>query len=234
MSDRDPFGDGVQRFKPEWMDAPPPPREWLLTCEERDGSRVGVLEAGRVAFLASTARIGKSHAIYQLVAAVAGGAERTTKWLGIFDIEKGGRVLLITSERDDEIRRGLYDAAETMGLDEKQRALAAKHIVPLGLAGRDDVALTSTRAPGRDESEFSIRLRTKLEDHSWTAIIIDPLSRFAGGDVEKSDTAANRMVVVLERYAQLPGSPTVIVTHDTDRGRWTRTAAGLMGALRRA
>lgn len=205
----------------KWLEHAPPTRKYLLSITH-DGTHRGVLAAGRVAFLASAGGVGKSHALCQLALAVAVAGRARTQWLGTFDVEQGGRVLLIMGEEEEgEIQRRLYDAAKAMGLSDKQRALAAANIVPMGLAGRADVALTRMLTPGGEgdtETTFSSAFRTRLEFQEWACVIIDPLSRFAGGDVEKDNNAATRMVQVLEKFSHLKGNPTIVVAHHTRKG----------------
>lgn len=202
-----------------WLKEPPPPREYLL--ESEDGR--GLLVAGRVAFIAAAGGVGKSMALCQLALAVAAGGERQTKWLGTYPVRKGGRVLLVMGEEeDDEIRRRLFYSARTMGMDNSLLDVAAANIVPMGLSGRDDVAMTKMLAAGAEGStatDFALTFLEKLKatagEAGWTCIIFDPLSRFAGGDVEKDNAAATRMVQVLERFTKLPGNPAVMVAHHT-------------------
>lgn len=205
-----------------WLKDTPRGRRYLLKHDADDGRGPrGVLAAGRVAFLASAGGVGKSHALCQLALAVAVADLSGTKWLGCFSVEEGGRVLLVMGEEEEtEIRRRLFDAAKTMGLNDAQRELAISRIVPMGLAGRTDVALTREVGPGEAETEttFSAAFRAHLESQEWACIILDPLSRFAGGDVEKDNSAATRMVQVLEKFSHLPGIPTVVVAHHTRKG----------------
>ena len=198
----------------EWLTKSPPLREYLLSVTEGGKGPRGVLASGRVAFLASPGGVGKSHALCQLALAVSVANERATKWLDTFNVDRGGRVLLVMGEEEsEEIRRRLYDAANVMGInDEKQIKEAIGNIVAMGLAGRTDIALAKT--DGTD-SKFAAMLRHKLEQHEWACIILDPLARFAGADVEKDNGAATRMVQVLEKLTHLPGKPTVIVAHHT-------------------
>ena len=216
----------------KWLETVPPTRKYLLSITT-DGNHRGVLAAGRVAFLVSAGGVGKSHALCQLALAVAvadnqqkeeeeagkAQASASTQWLGTFEVDIGGRVLLIMGEEEEEeIKRRLYDAAQVMGLSDIDKKLAATNIVPMGLAGRADLALTKVLAPGEEsetETAFSSTFRARLKSEKWACIIIDPLSRFAGGDVEKDNSAATRMVQVLEKFSHLQGNPTIVVAHHT-------------------
>lgn len=203
----------------KWLSEKPPRREYLLATKDDRG----VLAAGRVALLAAAGGAGKSYALCQLALAVAVAEQRQQHWLGTFEVRKGGRVLLVMGEEEEaEIRRRLYNAARVARLDERDFAAAAANIVPMGLAGKDDVALTRELERGEQgttATDFAELLLATLESSGpWTCILVDPLSRFAGGDVEKDNAAATRLVQVLERFTHLPGNPTVIVAHHTRKG----------------
>jgi hypothetical protein len=49
-------------------------------------------------------------------------------------------------------------------------------------------------------------------------VILDPLSRFAGPDVETDNAAATRLIQVLESFTKLTGGPAVMVAHHTTKG----------------
>jgi hypothetical protein len=212
-----------------WFSDTPPERDWLLRRDDR-----GVLPLGKVGMIAAPGGAGKSWAVTQLALAVATGFD----WLG-FEVASPGSVLLVLGEEEaDEARRRLFYAAAAMRLDTKDREVAASRLWVLPMAGRP-VALTRELervegdalplTPMADELEH--RLKTTVPPEPWRLVVFDPLSRFAGGDVEKDNAAATRFVQVLERMAHL--GPTVLVTHHTNKvtraedpaGRKTEAAA---------
>ena len=211
----------------DWFKRQPQKRDYLLMIDDggKDSGRdpIGVLAAGRVALLASAGGVGKSHALCQLALAVSVAHLQKTKWLGTFEVMKGGRVLLVMGEEEEaEIRRRLYDAARVMGLEERQHVVALENIVPMALAGQTGLALTHSEAEraGKAETPFAEALVERLNASGpWTCIILDPLARFAGGDVEKDNAAATELVQVLEKLSHVAGNPTVVVAHHTRKSQ---------------
>lgn len=198
----------------DWLTAPPPRADPLLTWG--DGQRQPLMmAAGRVALLAAAGGVGKTYALVQLALAVATG----TRWLGTYDVTRKGRVLLALAEEDmDECRRRLYMGAQVFGRagDEGVDYLHAevrRHVVPLALMGRD-VAFLGPDGPTPWHGE----LVAKLSEQPWRAVILDPLSRWGGPEIETDAHAATRVVQLLEQLTKLPGTPAVIVAHHTNKG----------------
>lgn len=206
-----------------WLATDPPRREYLL--HDRDGSALGergpgMLARGKVAILAATGGVGKTFALCGLALAVV----TRTRWLGHFPVGERlrRRVVLVLAEEDPaELRRRLHVQARAMELEpgEHGEALAGLHLLPG--AGLDTLALTR---PVDEESTLGTRtafatgLYGYLEANAgpgWDAVILDPLSRFAGPDVETDNSAATRLIQVLEQFTKLPGEPAVIVAHHT-------------------
>ena len=234
----------VGEWGADWLTKDPPPRRYLLTGA--DGK--GVLPLGRVGMLASAGGQGKSWALCQLALCVAAGVD----WLGTFKVAEGGYVLLALAEEEaEEMRRRLFYGAKALGLDDEKLALVAERIVALPLCG-ESVALTYSPEEARGfnappgtilETTFASRLRAKLHDaeHEWRLIVLDPISRFAGPDVEGDNAAATRFVQVLEKLTQVPGHPTLLVAHHTSKAARreggadasaARGASGLTDAVR--
>ncbi len=210
----------------DWLGTEPPPRRYLLS-----DSTAGVLPLGRVGMLAAGGGMGKSWALTQLAISVATGRP----WLG-FTVNHPGAVLLgLAEEEADEIRRRLYYAGMEMGLTEGDRRRAAENILPLPLAGVP-VALTYApeQAPDPEQLDtpFADALRFRLVSTAveWRLLILDPVSRFAGPDVEIDNAAATRFVQVLERLTNVAGDPSVIVAHHTAKS--TRNGPSQAGAAR--
>ena len=66
----------------------------------------------------------------------------------------------------------------------------------------------------------------------WDVVILDPLSRFAGPDVEVDNAAATRLIQVLERFTQLPGAPTILVAHHTNKSSRDKDSERSSSAVR--
>lgn len=198
----------------DWLTEPPPRADPLVTWG--DGMRQPLMmAAGRVALLAAAGGVGKTYALVQLALAIATG----TKWLGTYDVPKKGRVLLALAEEDlDECRRRLYMGAQALGRpgDEGVDYLLGevrRHVVPLALMGRD-VAFLGPDGPTAWHGE----LEARLSEQPWRAIILDPLSRWGGPEIETDAHAATRVVQLLEQLTKLPGNPAVVVAHHTNKG----------------
>lgn len=195
----------------------PHAREWLVVRPEEGGGRPGVLPLGKVGLLAGAGAAGKSWLTTQLAVAVASGA----RWVGL-EADTTGKVLLVLGEEEaEEADRRLHHAGEMMELSVDQRARAAKNLVVLPMAGRD-VALTRSLEdvePGQlPETPLLHELRRRLDkDGPWALVVLDPLARFAGADVETDNAAATRFVQVLEQVVKAPGTPSVLVTHHTTK-----------------
>jgi regulatory protein RepA len=219
----------------DWLNEDPPQRSWLLTgtVEGKDGA--GILPLGKVGMIAAAGSAGKSWLTIQLALAVATGSE----WAGL-QVASPGRVLLALGEEEaEEAQRRLYFAAKALGLDADARAQAAKRIWLLPLAGRQ-VALTgdapsARTAPspvGEHDSADGLpvtplfwELVQRLEEGAgtpafepWRLVVLDPLSRFAGLEVEADSAQATRFVQAVERLAAPKhGRPTVLLTHHTNK-----------------
>ncbi len=196
------------------LDNPPAPRQWLLERpdEETNGAtRKGVLAMGKTGLLISPGGVGKTLVLVQLALAVATG--RT--WLEHFITSTPGRVLIALAEEDvEEIRRRVYSVARAMRLTDEQRQLAAQNIVSMALAGTN-VALVESQGGRTTETTMLHELRKKLDASEWRLVILDPLSRFAGGDTEKDNAAATRFIEAAESLCKAPGSPAVLIAHHT-------------------
>jgi RecA-family ATPase len=48
-------------------------------------------------------------------------------------------------------------------------------------------------------------------------VVLDTLTRFAGGDTEKDSAQATRFIQAVESLCKAPGSPTVLVAHHTNK-----------------
>ena len=208
-----------------WLAEEPPRREYLLHDAPGAGFELagpGMLPRGKVGILAAAGGVGKTYALCGLALAVVTGRP----WLGHFPVgerRRGARVVLVLGEEDPaELRRRLHTQARAMGLDASHGPDVAR-ILALPGAGEAGLALTQ----GEDERKgvrtrfadgLLAHLRAVAErDGPWDAVILDPLSRFAGPDVEKDNSAATRLIQVLEGFTKLPGEPTIIVAHHTSQ-----------------
>ena len=192
---------------------PPPRRSWLLTLPDGEGGD-GLLPRGKVGILSAAGGTGKTAALVSLaVAAITG-----RPWFGYYRVPPTvtGRVLLLLAEESDEdAYRRIWKVADALKLTGPERVLLDANLVAIPLAGKH-VALTAMSGSGLIETPLAGMLRERLVrdagDDGWSLIGIDPLSRFAGGDVESSNEAATRYIEALESITTVPGNPTVIVS----------------------
>lgn len=210
----------------DWLTVAPPPPRWLLHLphDERDFSLStrgpGFLRRGKVGILAAAGGAGKTFALCGLALSLV----TRQRWLGRFPVgdDVGGRVVLVLGEEDqEELRRRLFAQATLMGIHERA---ALNGLLALPGAGNPHMALTRPEERDGCETPFAGSLLRYLEEEAektgkgWDAIILDPLSRFSGPDVETDNSAATRIMQVLERFAGLPGNPAVLVAHHTTKG----------------
>ncbi len=165
--------------------------------------------------------------------AVATGGE----WFGAWPC-KQGRVLLVLAEEDgEEARRRMHFASVTWSGKEK---VVAQNVTLLPAAGHG-VTLTTSDTDGVNGmlpetsrvEELRALLRAAVDGgRPYTLVVLDPSSRFAGGDVEKDNAAATRYLQVLETLtAPEFGAPNVLLTAHT-RKRAKDDEVGSTDALR--
>jgi hypothetical protein len=193
----------------------PPPRQWLLrrpNPETNGATSIGVLPLSKCGLLYGDGGVGKSWFLAQLALSVATGR----RFLEVFDVAHTGGVLLAMGEEDqEELHRRLYSVARAMRLTAEQEQLAGARIVALPLAGRP-TALVESDHGITTESAFMHGVRARLKSTvDWKLVVIDPLPRFAGADTEKDNAAATRFVQVVESLVDVPGRPSVLVSHHT-------------------
>jgi hypothetical protein len=239
------LGDQALRLSVGSLRAPPPAREYLL----RDvNTGAGMYVRGAVGMLAAAGGTGKSYALTQLCVAVATG----TTWLGVggWAPANPARVLGLFGEEDAvELERRIHYCARAAGLtSEEDLQLLAQNFTAIPLMGHS-VALTTRLDSGErlPETRFTGAVREMLwdgmrESRPYDLIVMDPLSRFAGSDVETDNNAATRWVEVVESLT-LPacGGASAIVSHhtkkrgendDADSADGIRGASGLVNGVR--
>lgn len=242
--------------KEGWLrGARPTPTPMLLTTfrpGSSGGVRTGALPRGKVALFVSPGGVGKTGLLCQLALAVATG----TRWLDTFDVEGGPQlVLLALGEEDaDEIMRRLWDAAEALKIRSNGEllALAEENLRVLPLYGHDATILTyreeprqGAEWPPREDEHVPRDLRPcpsdaaqswmkQMEDAGEPALIIfDPLSRFLSGD-ENDNKIATQHITILEQFTKLPGKPTVLCAHHTNKGALADDATSSQASARGA
>jgi hypothetical protein len=225
------IADMVMPLTIDMLRAAPPPRQYLIW--DADGR--GVLPRARVGMLGAPGGTGKSKAVIGLSVAVASGG----KWFGAWPCERG-RVLLVLAEEDAaETQRRLHYALR--GAHDYQLNDIVNNLTVLPAAG-EGFALTFEQdgsSGGLPETARVAELRELLkaaaaEGRPYSLVVLDPSSRFAGGDVEKDNAAATRYVQVLETLTAAEcGCPNVLLPAHT-RKRSKDDEPGSTDALRGA
>ena len=175
-----------------------------------------MLPRGQIGLLSADGGTGKGFALSQLAIAVATGGF----WFETFRVVERGHVLLgLGEETFDEARRRLWRVANALELSVAERADALQRIDLLAVHGVS-VALTAAGPDGAIfETKIADELRKQLEGRGvdWSAIILDPLSRWAGGGVEVDNEAATRFAQVVESLTYVRGRPSGVISHHSSK-----------------
>lgn len=203
-----PLFDVVDASVGAYLTAAPPPRRWLLD---------DFLPLGIAATVVAPGGVGKSQLLMQLAYSVATGAPLCGHW----PVGEAGSVLMICAEDTaEEIHRRVYRIHQQVGsaLGDAWADKLKAHLFVRSTAGQD--TLLTRRGQGSAEVA-----RTRIADRlSLTAgqladlklIILDPASRFRGGE-ENSNEDGTRFVEVLEYLVTQTGA-TILVAHHSGKG----------------
>lgn len=205
--------------------SPPPARRWLLK---------DLLPLGVVGLLAAGGGTGKTILMLQLAVAVAAGI----KFLGITVDEPGGVLVLAGEDERDELHRRLfrivYALRQSSDWTSYNEALLRKRLFIVSRVGMDN-RLTRIGADGEIERTSvgaQIAAVAALMP-SCVLIVLDPVSRFRGGE-ENSNDHATRFVEAVEALRGATGANVLLphhVTKDGMRAGAERLSAdGLRGA----
>lgn len=222
-------------------DGEPPPTDWLLWMgaapepgRPRPRDTAPMMRRGKVGLLSARGGTGKSAALCGLALAVRTGrpwlqepmraGDQGAPGFGVDARARGGLVALLMGEEDlPELDRRLCKAAELMGLSAAELRAAAAGLVVAPLAGVEAALVEG--APGAYAlGARAEALCAELEAHAkalggvWSAVLLDPLSRFGGAACETDNAAATLAITALERLTQLPGNPAVLVAHHERKG----------------
>lgn len=209
----------------DWIGTTPAERDYLLhdrPTSQYDALGAGMLPRGNVGLLAAAGGVGKTYALCGLALSLVTGRP----WLGWFPVGKsvGGRVALILGEEDAaEVHRRMHIQARAMGLEAHHgAALTGIRVLPgaalsggLALVDVDPVTRATVATARARELRAYLAAEAEAGGWGWDAVLVDPLSRFAGADTETDNNAATRLVEQLELFTTLPGKPTVIAAHHT-------------------
>ena len=192
----------IDRF----LSTPAPLRRWVMQ---------DFIPLGIVAAIISPGGMGKSQFLMQVAYSVATGVPLAGHW----QVGEVGAVLMLCAEDDpDEIHRRVrrIHAQLSGGLNSATRTELINRLHIKSLVA-EDVQLTSVRYGNEaTKTEVCARLELTVQQlHNVKLIIIDPASRFRGGE-ENSNAHATRFVSALEGLAKATGA-TVLIAHHSNK-----------------
>ena len=230
----------------DWLRDKPPARVWLAT----DVGKKGVLSRAVVAILASAGGVGKTFALCELAILVAAGSTDTDHqrlWLDNLRVN-GGRVLFLAGEESaDELRRRLHAVTERLLAAEKEfpRGLldeVRRRLVVVPSAGMTDLPLLEAINGGNlhpSHRHAEIVDALKQGDDPFVLVIVDPLARWAAGEIDKDNAAACAVISALEAFIPAgardgEAGPCVLVAHHTSKAGRTGDIADDASKIRGA
>lgn len=197
-SEFEPLFDIAEASVASFLKAPPPPRRYLLDkC----------LPLGKTGLVIGMGGVRKSLLMLQLQIAVATGQPLCDFWqIG----EIGSSLGLFAEEETEELHRRFYYTTEAASVLMKN--LLKKRVKIMSMSGLNNQL---THKSG-SEAEFTVMLDrlivTAKQIPDLKLIVIDPASRFRGGD-ENSSTDTTRFVEACEILAKETGATVLIVHH---------------------
>lgn len=201
----------------------PAARRWLLK---------DLVVLGKVGAIVAPGGSSKSQWLLQLAVGVASGLPVAEHWeIG----EPGGVLVFFAEDDDDEIHRRIKRIVDHFKLTGNAAQLAGieDRLYAYSTIGTDTL-LTKRENTGEVSSTSIVRRVTALADQieNLKLIIIDPASRFRGGE-ENSNEDATRFVEALETLAKHTGA-TVLIAHHTNKGSYGGDGDPGQGASRGA
>jgi RecA-family ATPase len=186
-----------------YLKAAPPLRRWLMK---------DVIPAGIVFQMIAPGGTGKTMAALQLSVSCATGLP----FAGMWEVGEPGAVLMLLGEDDeDELHRRIWNITNHV-TDEHPEALPllSSNLYIKSVIGTDNL-LTSNDSDTREVKHTALVDRlilTAQQIPNLKLIVIDPASRFRGGD-ENSAPDTTRFVQALERVAQATGAALLVIHH---------------------
>lgn len=186
-----------------YLSSPPPPRRWLLK---------DLVVLGKVGAVVAPGGSSKSQWMLQLGVSVATGIPLADHW----EVGETGNVLVFFAEDDhEEIHRRLYSIQSHLTMAGHGKALAPlkERLFIFSTIGTDTL-LTKNGNTGEVSATVTVdriaAMAKELPD--LRLIVIDPGSRFRGGE-ENSNEDATRFVEALEKLSQLTGASVMLAHH---------------------
>lgn len=191
----------------DMFDRPAPPREWIVD---------GLIPDNIVGVLAAGGGTGKSFLCLQLAFAVATGRN----FLG-FPVSNPGNVLILNAEDDrDEIHRRVESivtrARKDGEFDEYTERDAKERVRVLSLVGENN-RITECNGNAISRTNFVDRLEAMIGEREIKLLVIDPLSRFRGGE-ENSNDHMTYFIEAVEQLRQRLDTTVLVVHHFNKQG----------------
>lgn len=202
-----PLFDIVDAQIGEFLHTTPPPQRWVFE---------GVLPLGIVAALVAQGGVGKSQWLMQAGFSVATGIPLAGYW----PVGEVGTVLMLCAEDSrKEIHRRVHRIQQQIGssLSPALKKQLEDRFLIRSMTGKDALLTQVTKSGEVVRSALTEQLLlTAQQAKDLKLIILDPASRFRGGD-ENSNLHATRFVQALE-YLALSTGATVLIAHHTGKG----------------
>lgn len=182
----------------------PPPRRWLFA---------DVIPCGKVILLVAPGGTGKSMFSIQLGASIATGLPFADVWeVG----ETGGVLLLLGEDDDEELHRRTFNICNQLAPRQETDAIPrlGENLIIKSMVGEDNL-LTTADSQSKEVRQTPLVNRLILaakQIPNLKLIVIDPASRFRGGD-ENASQDVTRFVEAVERVAQATGAAVLIIHH---------------------
>jgi RecA-family ATPase len=206
-----------------YLTSTPPARRWLVK---------DMIVVGKVGAIIAPGGSSKSQWLLQLAVSVATGIPLAGHWeMG----EKGSVLVFFAEDDNDEIHRRLKRVTDHLTMIGQGAAMAGMEdrLLIYSTVGTDTL-LTKRQVTGEvtatDVIERILAMASQVEE--LRLIVIDPGSRFRGGDENKNEDAT-RFVEALEALAKRTGS-TVLIAHHTNKSAYSPDAEPGQGASRGA
>lgn len=195
-----PLSEGrIGRF----VSSAPPPRRWLVH---------ELVVLGKVGAVVAPGGSGKSQWLLQLAATVATGLDFAGHWKAG---EVGGVLMFCAEDDTDELHRRVYRIVTRMTQDGHAGKLTdlVNNLHVFSTVGVETL-LTKRKSQRDVESTIVVDriVASAAEIPDLKLIVIDPVSRFRGGE-ENSNEDATRFVEALEAIAQRTGASVMVAHH---------------------
>lgn len=191
-----------------FLDAPPPPRRFLFAS---------LLPAATVALLGAAGGTGKSQFAIQAGLCLATGDALAGQWEVL---EPGASLLLCSEDETEELHRRVHNTfAQMTSADDEEtkhakRAAVAGNVFVTSLVGSDARLLKQESRGGWsvDRARVQEIIAAAKQIPKLKMIVLDPASRFRGGDENDAD-GATRFIEVLERIRAATGALVLATAH---------------------